>query len=266
MGGISAGEILLILVLSLIFLDPKDAGKAWARFQKWRRQFKDLTDSVKSEMAALTEPLREASATALEGDWWNETDPQRLREWSKERLAIVDAEKAADASREVVERLRAWSVWRDSREVALFSSTAGEIPTQAILEAALAEGKRVWMPWIGAEPGIMDFAPVTGSGDLVPGRFGILAPRAALQVPHEIPDGLLVLVPGTVFDHHGHRIGRGKGYYDRWLARHPSAVRTGLCFDVQIHPGTLAAQPHDMPMHHLLTEYRLESFSNRETP
>lgn len=266
MGGISAGEILLILVLSLIFLDPKDAGKAWGRFQRWRRQFKDMTDSVRQELSVLAEPLREASASALEGDWWNETDPDRLRAWSKERLAIVDAEKAADASREVLERLRAWSVWREAREVALFASTAGEIPTQPLLEAALADGKRVWMPWIGAEPGIMDLAPIAGSGDLVPGRFGILAPRSSLQVPHAIPEGLLVLVPGTVFDHHGSRLGRGKGYYDRWLSRHPSAIRAGLCFDVQVHPGRLVPQPHDMPMHHLLTEYRLESFSNRETP
>lgn len=262
MGGISFGEVLLIAVLSLVFLDPKDAGRLWGRFLRWKKQFAELTDSVKSEIAAAAAPVAEGASVPEGNDWWNETDPTRLRTWARERLAIVDAEKSAATPGQVLSRLSEWPVWQEARDVALFASTPEEIPTFPLLEAALAAGKRVWMPWIGTEPGQMEFAPVQEPADLVPGRFGILAPRPDLQVAREIPSDLLVLVPGLVFDHHGHRIGRGKGYYDRWLARHPSVVRVGLCYDVQVHPGRLIPAAHDMPMHHLLTEYRQESFAS----
>ncbi|MEN9353158.1 MAG: hypothetical protein RL318_483 [Fibrobacterota bacterium] len=261
MSGFSAGELLLILILCLVFLDPKDAGKFWGRLMRWKKQFQDLTDSVKKELTeVVAEPTAQAASVLAVTEWWNETDPKALRQWARERLAIVDQEKRDSAAGQVLARLAPWPMWQEATDIALFASTEGEIPTEALLEAALSQGKRVWMPWTGEEPGQMDFAPIQGPSDLVPGRFGILCPREELRVGQAIPDRLLVLVPGMVFDHHGNRIGRGKGYYDRWLARFPGAVRVGLCFDVQVHPGRLAPASHDMPMHHLLTEYRLESF------
>jgi 5-formyltetrahydrofolate cyclo-ligase len=261
MSGFSMGELLLILILCLVFLDPKDAGKFWGRVQRWKKQFHDLTDSVKTELAAtVAEPVAQATSVLATSEWWNETDPATLRKWAHERLAIVDQEKLEVTPGQVLARLSQWPVWNQAQDIALFAATKGEIPTQALMEAALSQGKRVWMPWIGNEPGQMDFAPIQGPGDLEPGRFGILCPLEALRTVHEVPAGMLVLVPGLVFDHHGHRIGRGKGYYDRWLARHPQVVRAGLCFDVQVHPARLVPAPHDMAMQHLVTEYRLESF------
>lgn len=258
MGGFSLGEFLLIAVLCLVFLDPKDAGRLWGKFQRLKRQLLDVTDSVKGQLQeSVKDP--EMGAILETRDWWSETDPAVLRRWAKERLAFLDAEKFAQASEQIKARALEWSVWQDASDIALYVATPQEFPTDSLIGLALVQGKRIWLPRVTGPTG-MEMVRVAGPGDLVPGRFGILEPRADLAAPASVPKGLLVIAPGLVFDRHGHRIGKGKGFYDRWFAANPDAVRAGLCFDVQVHPARLEPGPHDMPVHHLLTEYRLESF------
>lgn len=191
--------------------------------------------------------------------WEEETDPAHLRQLSKKRIAALEADKLAAVPGQILSQLESWGPWREAVEVALFAALPGEVPTGLLLETLWQRGTRVWLPWIGPE-GIMEMAAVAGPEDLVTGRFGIREPRPELRVPAEVPPGILVLAPGLVFDRHGGRIGKGKGFYDRWLARHPKALTVGLCFDVQVYPGQLLCKPHDWPMAHLVTEYRLESF------
>ena len=74
------------------------------------------------------------------------------------------------------------------------------------------------------------------------------------------PENGLVLVPGEVFDLHGARIGKGGGYYDRWLALKPRVIKVALAWDAQVHPGKLPQSAHDQQMNVLLTEVRLVNF------
>jgi 5,10-methenyltetrahydrofolate synthetase len=69
-------------------------------------------------------------------------------------------------------------------------------------------------------------------------------------------DGILFVVPGVAFDERGARLGRGGGWYDSALARHPAGVRIGLAYDFQIMP-LLPRTDRDIPMHVVVTESRL---------
>lgn len=96
--------------------------------------------------------------------------------------------------------------------------------------------------WIGAElstekcwafpvceGGSLTFYRVTSRSDFRPGPHGVPAPVRRNAAPP--PD--LILVPGVAFDRNGNRLGRGGGYYDRFLMNHPTVISLGLCFSCQ---------------------------------
>jgi len=116
--------------------------------------------------------------------------------------------------------------------------------------------KRWAFPCIGSD-GRLTFHEVSAIGDLAPGSHRILEPDPLRHDPLSPGDADLVLVPGVGFDPATRaRIGRGKGYYDRYLAaaldlpKHPFII--GLAFAVQL--TELAIEAHDIPMDRLLTD------------
>jgi 5-formyltetrahydrofolate cyclo-ligase len=104
------------------------------------------------------------------------------------------------------------------------------------LRQALAMGKRVALPRCrSAEDGEadlreMDFFVVDAWENLRPGSFGIHEPDPALHERLERPEAGLCLVPALAFDRAGYRLGYGKGYYDRFLARFAGDA-LGVCLD-----------------------------------
>jgi 5-formyltetrahydrofolate cyclo-ligase len=68
---------------------------------------------------------------------------------------------------------------------------------------------------------------------------------------------LVVFVPGVVFDLQGHRLGRGRGWYDQLLNRlRPGAIFVGLAYEFQV-VEEVPTQPWDEPVHYVITEKRL---------
>lgn len=98
----------------------------------------------------------------------------------------------------------------------------------------------------------MEFHRVTSIDNLVPGVWGIREPSLTAEII--APDDIdLFLCPGMAFTLAGHRLGKGKGYYDRYLARvkHPLPPRIGVTFQEFILP-TLPHQAHDITMDHVI--------------
>jgi 5-formyltetrahydrofolate cyclo-ligase len=95
-----------------------------------------------------------------------------------------------------------------------------------VLEAALAFGKQLLLPRCGPG-GTMTVHPVERLEELHPGAFGILEPGPEAETA-ELRQLDLILIPGLAFDAQGHRLGRGKGYYDRFLPL-TGAKRLGVC-------------------------------------
>lgn len=251
MDSFSSGEVLVIALVSLVALDPKTAGRWWSKFRRIQRRLLDARSDIEREIRATIEeePVRRESAQ------------DRLRTWGRERVASLGQTERDQAGAAVLERLRAWEPYRAATDVSAFVALARELPTHEILAGILADGKRLWLPWTGPEAGSMAFAPVADlSRDLVDGAFGIQEPIQALR-GGRFPEGGLALVPGEVFDLHGARIGKGGGYYDRWLALRPDVRTVALCWDAQVHPGRLPQGIHDRPVGSLLTPVRFVHFA-----
>ncbi len=135
--------------------------------------------------------------------------------------------------------------YRNSRNIAAFYPLKGEANIMPILEELALEG-RLLLPRCEGE-GIMNFYKVNSlRKDLAKGHFGIMEPREGLEkFEGEIP---IFLVPGTKFNWDGCRVGHGKGYYDRFLAKYPKAYKAGIATPAQISKEPLPQKETDIRM------------------
>lgn len=176
-------------------------------------------------------------------------------------MAALGPEWFAAAGREAARYLPALPGWEGFRSALIFISMKDEIDTRPVIETALAAGKRVFVPRVEGEG--MTFYRYGATGGGIAGEGAGPALGAALA-PEDFP--LLVLCPGLAFDRRGGRLGRGRGFYDRFLAgldaglpgskpRGGPLSRTvaGLCGDCQLVEET-PAESWDRPMEALLTE------------
>ena len=116
--------------------------------------------------------------------------------------------------------------------LSLFLPFGSEIDTAPIIPSLFGKGYRILLPAL-AFSDELTLLPWSAEISLRPGPFGILEPRTGNPVPPEEVD--LFLVPGVGFDPRGHRLGYGRGYFDRLLS--PPGVkgfRVGLSFSEQV--------------------------------
>ena len=135
--------------------------------------------------------------------------------------------------------------YHDSRNIAAFYPLKGEPNLMPIIEELALEG-RLLLPRCEGD-GIMNFYKVSSlRKDLVKGHFGIMEPREGLEkFEGDIP---VFLVPGTKFNWDGSRVGHGKGYYDRFLAKFPKAYKAGIATPAQITEVPLEQKETDIKM------------------
>ncbi|MDR2512683.1 MAG: 5-formyltetrahydrofolate cyclo-ligase [Puniceicoccales bacterium] len=160
-----------------------------------------------------------------------------------------------DEAAALLTRLQMLAHWRFALRPCLYCSLPDEAPTHAILKDCFVRGLIIHIPRVAGE-GRLALHPVHSFDALRPGAFGILepapeSPECALQ------DTDCVLVPGLAFDLSGRRIGRGGGYYDRFLVQLPPCVpRIALAREWQLFP-SVPAETHDARMDWILTPERI---------
>ncbi|MBX9584118.1 MAG: 5-formyltetrahydrofolate cyclo-ligase [Gemmataceae bacterium] len=187
-------------------------------------------------------------------------DPQARKAAIREqaRKARV-AQKDKDAvSRQICAAFTALPAYRAAGTVMWYVDAGSEVRTRHTLPEALTHGKRVVVPWCVVETNELELFRLESMDELVEGAYKILEPREELRrLPAKVvrPEELdLVMVPGTAFDPRGGRMGQGKGYYDRLLARaRPDAPLVALAFDCQLFD-EIPVAPHDVFMDLVLTE------------
>lgn len=136
-----------------------------------------------------------------------------------------------------------------------FVPMSGEPDITGLLQDRLTAGGVVCLPRLdeaGKTMTAVAIRDLKSDTEPVPGMRSVRQARAGLPIvdPRDLD---VILVPGLAFDRRGNRLGRGAGYYDRFLARLTPRTRIiGVCFDDQI-LDDVPAEAHDMKMHALLT-------------
>lgn len=175
---------------------------------------------------------------------------QTLREQYKKRRAALAKEVRAAADSAILRNVINLRQYQDAGTIMAYSAIGSEVKTDAIIKDALTRGKTVLLPVTDSHTETMFAAQLTIDGGLIRGGYNILEPKDAHPYIGAVD---LVLVPGLVFNAKGHRIGYGKGYYDKFFAAGTSAVKVGLAYLCQISTENFG-EAHDIQMDYILTE------------
>ncbi len=166
------------------------------------------------------------------------TKKRRLRLGIRQQTALLSRQEKLSQSQTVFSILEKTTVFRKSRNIGFFWSLTDELPTQDIIRK-WAGRKNIFLP--RTEGDEMHFVRYREGCEMEEGDFRILVPAGADQIDPADLD--VIIVPGVAFDSNGRRLGKGKGYYDRFLDRH-GIYTVGVCFHHQL-IAEVPSEPHD---------------------
>ena len=172
-----------------------------------------------------------------------------LRKYIRTEKRHFSQSELAEMSLSVINRLLAHPRLQVAKTVMLYYSLPDEVCTHSLIDRLVSRyGKSIILPVVIGE-GLMELRRYTGPNDLKEGAYGIMEPVGELFTSIDSLD--LIIVPGMAFDSTGNRLGKGKGYYDRFLHKAKNIYKIGVCFDFQ-KTDHVPADEHDVPMDEVL--------------
>lgn len=187
------------------------------------------------------------------------TEKKELRQRVRKKLLEINPEELAEKSLKLCQRLMEQSEYTKAEVVMVFLSLPQEVDTSSFVLRCWQDRKRVLAPKVSwNQRRMMPLEIRSFSDGLVISSLGIREPAAGIPFPISLID--LVVVPGLSFDDSGNRLGRGRGFYDRFLA-HPEfhGVACGVAFEVQV-TKSLPVDPLDRRVNMLVTEKKVRRF------
>jgi len=173
---------------------------------------------------------------------------KRLRQEVLKRLRSHKEEHRLTKSSKIASKLFLLKEFLKAKTVLFYLSFDGEVDTVRMIKNTIKQGKRVAIPVVRSESKeIIPSLLKDMDTELKTGPYGIAHPKEEYIRPIPLDTIDLVVVPGLAFDEAGNRLGRGMGYYDRFLCRLPKECPTvGLAFDFQMIRDFPPLEPHDL--------------------
>lgn len=145
-------------------------------------------------------------------------DKQELRKEIRNRKRQFSQDQLGELSLSAISKLRKHPKVMAAHTLLLYYSLPDEVNTHEWIDELVAEGKRVLLPVVVNDKDMV-IREYTGKHDLAEGSFHIMEPIGKLFPEEKYPEIEVAIIPGMSFDDTGHRLGRGKGYYDRFLTK-----------------------------------------------
>lgn len=162
---------------------------------------------------------------------------------------LLSPAQVEERSRRIIKRLKELEPLRQARVIMAYSSIKNEVDLWPYLDEMLGQGKTILLPRVEGDKLLA--VPFEGRAKCRISSFGIQEPCGA---PHPLEGIEVILVPGVAFDRNGHRLGYGRGFYDRflpWLS--PLAFRCGIAYQFQIVDSVFPGE-NDIPMHWIVSD------------
>ena len=144
--------------------------------------------------------------------------------------------------------------FKHAQNIMIFMSMPSEVETSALAVKAWQEGKEIAVPRVNWQNHHMEPIQIKSLDvGMQTSGPGIREPAEGNAMPLCLID--MVVVPGMAFDRRGYRIGRGRGFYDRFLSQKDfHGIRCALCFHEQVHAHSLPTESHDIQMNMIVTD------------
>lgn len=181
-------------------------------------------------------------------------EKQKIRERILTLLRNQKEEKRLEKSLIIGQKLFHLQEFQKASIILFYAAFDGEVDTFNMINQSQSIGKQIGLPTIDCKkkeiiPMLMQH-PFT---ECHRGSYGIREPQKQQSQSLALQDIDLIVVPGLAFDRNNARLGRGGGFYDRFLARVPQDIPTvGIAFDFQILDTLPAIQSHDYPVSRVL--------------
>jgi len=169
--------------------------------------------------------------------------------------ALTDVERASRSASACARILKS-PAFQSAVCVMLYMPLRSEVDVMAVVLEAFRLGKTVCVPCVTDGCKSMHAVEIKSMDDesMASDALGVPAPRSGREIPQDSID--LVITPGVAFDLRCERLGRGGGFYDRFLAKsHRQTRAVGICFDFQL-IDEIPTSADDVPVHAVVTDRR----------
>lgn len=162
-------------------------------------------------------------------------DKQQLRQGLMRRLLALTKEEIKRRSKNVEDKLSDLLIYKQAKVVMAYYPLRGEVDILKMIKKAKTF-KRFCFPVMDLKAKDLRIFEVNNlDEDFISGPFGVMEPDAEKTKELSIKEIDMVIVPGLGFDNHKNRLGRGAGFYDRFLKRiTPAIKKVGIAFEFQI--------------------------------
>lgn len=173
-----------------------------------------------------------------------------LRQLIRQRNKQLSEQLKRQQSVAILTQLAQHPLFLSAQTILLFHSLPDEVCTHTFIQQWSLK-KQILLPVVKGND--LELRPYTNSAAMQNGAYGINEPTGTAFTKLESID--LIIVPGMAFDAEGHRLGRGKGYYDRLLSQPPlrSTYKIGICLPHQL-VNHVTTEAHDVLMNEVLTQ------------
>ena len=173
-------------------------------------------------------------------------EKNQMRELLTQKRRLLTKEQILEQSAVIISQLEQLPCFQSAKTVLLYYPMHNEVNLLPLIKKYKKE-KTFLFPVVQRK--LMTACPYEGNAKMHRGKYNIPEPTT----PPYRGEIDLILVPGVAFDLQGNRLGRGGGYYDRFIKSQPhTTTLVGVAYDFQL-VDKVPANRHDQKMHHVIT-------------
>lgn len=155
-------------------------------------------------------------------------EKKQVRQWIREMKKTLSEDAKNQEADAVFSKIEIFPEFKAAKTILFYWSTPDELPTHTTIKRWSMEKQIILPTVVGDDLILKHYLP---NGTMRQGELGIWEPDIAEAYEGKVD---LVIVPGVAFDSRKKRLGRGKGYYDRFFSENKNGMKIGVGFDFQL--------------------------------